>query len=647
MDPFIDEIAGLLARALEASGLRDLPTDLADRIEQPPDETMGDYAYPCFTLAKALRKPPPKIAGELAKSIAGFLEGDSSSGDSSSGDSGSGDSGGGDSGSGDSSKNITCAGGPGNRGLVTGVEAAGPYVNFRVDVARMAALSLPAILDRSYFAQPRAAAAAETGDGGRKRRKVMVEYSQPNTHKAFHVGHLRNVALGDALARIMAYDGHEVIPANYIGDVGTHIARCLWFHQHHRHELDGGSEPPPADPPALRGEWLGMLYTAATRRIEDAANQSPELRARYTREVSEVLQALESGEGEAHALWRETRQWSLDAFEEIYHWLGARFDHVFYESEMEKPGRQAVEDGLARGVFVHSEGAVGIELEAHGLGFLLVLKGDGTTLYSTKDLALAEAKFDRFGIEESIYVVGAEQILHFRQVFKTLELLGYRQAANCHHLAYGLVTLPEGKMSSRAGNVILFSRLRSEMHGYIMRNYLEAHRGDWSDEEIEETARRIAVAAIRYGMVKQDPARSIVFNMEDWLVSEGNTGTYLCYAHTRIVSVLRQVAEGRGISPGPGADTALLAHDNERALIRALHDFNRVAARAAETLRPNLVANALYQLCQRFSRAYTTCSVLHAESDALAQARLTLFAATGALLKEGLALIGIVPPERM
>ncbi|MEE8435845.1 MAG: arginine--tRNA ligase [bacterium] len=610
MDPFIDEIAGLIARALEAAGLQEFPpTDLAARIGQPPDETMGDYAFPCFPLAKALRKPPPKIAAELAETMSHSLDG-----------------------------------APGGRGLVLGVEAAGPYLNFRVDVARMAALSLPAILDGSYFAQNREA-------GEQASQKVMVEYSQPNTHKAFHVGHLRNVALGDALARIMAYNGHEVIPANYIGDVGTHIARCLWFHQQHRHELEGGSEPPPADPPALRGEWLGMLYTAATRRIEDAAEKSteksPELRVQYNREVSEVLQALESGEGEVHALWRETRQWSLDAFDEIYHWLGARFDHVFYESEMEKPGRQAVEDGLARGVFVHSEGAVGVELEAHGLGFLLVLKGDGTTLYSTKDLALAEAKFDRFGIEESIYVVGAEQTLHFRQVFKTLELLGYRQAANCHHLAYGLVTLPEGKMSSRAGNVILFSRLRGEMNDYIMRNYLEAHRGDWSDGEIEETARRIAVAAIRYGMVKQDPTRSIVFNMEDWLVSEGNTGTYLCYAYTRIMSVLRQVGEARGILPDPGADTALLAHDNERALIRALHDFNRVAARAAEALRPNLVANALYQLCQNFSRAYTTCSVLHAESDALARARLALFAATGVLLKEGLALIGIVPPERM
>jgi arginyl-tRNA synthetase len=185
------------------------------------------------------------------------------------------------------------------------------------------------------------------------------------------------------------------------------------------------------------------------------------------------------------------------------------------------------------------------------------------------------------------------------------------------------------------------------MHDYIVRNYLGAHRGDWDDAEIAEAARRIAVAAIRYGMVKQDPSRSIVFNLEDWLVSEGDTGTYLCYAYTRVQSILRQVAQARGLEPDAGADLTLLAHENERALIRALHDFNRTVQRAARQLRPNLVANALFTLCKDFSRAYTTCSVLHAESDELARARLALFGATGRLLGEGCRLIGIEPPERM
>jgi len=601
MDPFIQAISELIAGGLGALGITEAPEALAERIEQPPDAALGDYAFPCFTFAKALRKAPPKIAAELAEALQARL---------------------------------AAAAGEDGAALLTGVEATGPYLNFRVAIAQMAQRTVPAILAGTYFRENRAAG----------RPKLMVEYSQPNTHKAFHVGHMRNVALGDALVRILEYNGHETIAANYIGDVGTHIARCLWFYLNHRAELGEAAEPPPPEPPSARGEWLGLLYTAATQRIE----QAPEaLKIHYTREVSRLLQALEAGEGEEAELWRDTRQWSLDAFQEIYTWLRARFDHVFYESEMEKPGRAAVEDGLARGVFQHSQGAVGIDLEPYGLGFFLALKADGTTLYATKDLALAEAKFDRFGIEESIYVVGAEQTLHFRQVFKTLELLGYEQARNCHHLAYGLVMLPEGKMSSRAGNVIPFTALRREMNDYIMTNYLGAHRGDWGEDEIAETARRIAVAAIRYGMVKQDPSRSIVFNLEDWLITEGDTGTYLCYAYTRVVSVLRQVAQARGLTPDPGADLTLLTHENERALLRALHDFNRTVARAGVQLRPNMVANALFSLCKDFSRAYTTCSVLHAESDELARARLALFGATGKLLGEGCRLIGIEPPERM
>jgi len=479
-----------------------------------------------------------------------------------------------------------------------------------------------AVLDGAFFDR----------GGAPARPWTMVEYSQPNTHKAFHVGHMRNVALGDALVRILEFNGRAVAAANYIGDVGTHIATCLWYYQRHR------TEEPPAEG---RGEWLGRQYTAATLILEGAPEAE---RKRYEAEISQVLQDLEAQSGPVHELWRETRQWSLDAFAEIYRWLGARFDRVFYESEMAEEGRRIVADGLARGVFQRSQGAVGVDLAAWGLGFFLVLKADGTTLYSTKDLALAKLKFEKFGIAVSIYVVGAEQTLHFRQLFKTLELLGYPQAAQCHHLSYGLVMLPEGKMSSRAGNIVTFSRLRAEMDAYIRSHYLDAHRGEWPEEEIAETARRIAVAAIRYGMVKQDPGRAIVFNLEDWLVSEGDTGTYLCYAYTRIQSVLRLAAD---IEIDPRADFALLTEEAERRVIRQMHEFHRVARQAGEQLRPNLLANYLFQLCKEFSRMYVTSPVLRAESPELARARLALFAATGKVLERGLGLLGIVPPSRM
>ncbi|MEE8394444.1 MAG: arginine--tRNA ligase [bacterium] len=594
MDLFADSIAELLTQSLRDAGLDDPPPIAGRMVERPPDAELGDYAFPCFMLAKTMRKAPPAIAQQLAGALADAVRASE---------------------------------------LLSAVEAAGPYLNFRVSAAAMAAHTIPGVLDGSYFGGARAAVG----------KKTMVEYSQPNTHKAFHVGHMRNVALGDALVRILRFAGHQVVAANYIGDSGAHIAKCIWYYLNHR-----AGEPPKHN----RGEWLGTLYVEAEAKLVAA---TPEQRAGYDAEIAEVLRVLERAnretgeEGtqardtEVFQTFVQTRRWSMEAFEQIYEWVGAEFDHVFSEAEMDRYARDVVDAGLAKGVFVRSEGAVGIELEPHKLGFLLVLKGDGNTLYATKDLALAEIKFRDFGIEESIYVVGAEQTLHFRQVFKTLELLGYPQAAACHHLPYGLVMLPKGKMSSRAGKVILFSQLRRELNAYIEAHYMGAHRGDWDEREIEETTRRVAVAAIRYGMVKQDPAKSIVFNLEDWLQSEGDTGTYLCYAYTRIMSVLARVAA----KPDPTADFALLAHPHERMLLRELYDFNRVVQLAARGLRPNLLAGALFQIAKEFSRTYRTCSVLHAETPQLAAARLALFAATGRVLHQGLALLGITPPERM
>jgi len=591
MDILVRVIASEVNKDLQKYGHNTAITP--DQIQRPSDPAFGDYALPCFSLAKQLHKAPAAIAVELARSLSATFSSTTWGRESS------------------------------EHAPLQSVQAAGPYLNFRVDPAAMARLTIPAILDGSYFRRN----AEEPGT----REKVMVEYSQPNTHKAFHVGHMRNIALGDALVRLFRYNGFDTVAANYIGDVGTHIAKCLWYYQKHRKD----------DPPGEnRGEWLGEIYTVATRLLEDAPE--PE-REGYEKEVSAVLQDLEAGRGQLYALWRETREWSLESFREIYRWLDARFDQDFFESEMEKPGRDIVQEGLNRGVFVRSRGAVGIDLEPEGLGFFLVLKSDGTTLYATKDLALARIKFERFGIGRSLYVVGVEQTLHFKQVFRTLEKLGYTQAERSHHLAYGLVMLPEGKMSSRAGNVILFSRLRHEMREYILTHYLNAHRGDWTEVEIEETARRIAVAAIRYGMVKQDPSKTIVFNMEDWLQTEGDTGTYLCYAYTRICSVQKQVPQ----QPNPRADFALLTLPEERALLRELHDFNETVLLAERNLAPNRIAVALFQLCKEFSRAYVTSPVKQAPSEALRDARLALFAATGRLLREGLGLIGIVPPERM
>nr|MCS5553330.1 arginine--tRNA ligase [SAR324 cluster bacterium] len=353
-------------------------SEITGLIEQPPNPELGDYALPCFSFSKSLRRSPALIASELADKLQKYLL---------------------------------------PNAPFTLIQARGPYLNFTVSAAAVAEAVLPDIFHGNYFKEPSSI----------KRERVMIEYSQPNTHKGFHVGHLRNVALGDSLCRIYLYNGYDVVGANYIGDIGSHIAKCLWYLRNHN----------TADPPEnYRGEWLGELYANAVRKLEAAEGQE---KISFQDELSQLLQKIDAKDAEIYEDWETTREWSMKDFHEIYEWLDVKFDHFFYESEVDEEGRQIVIEGEKNGIFKKSEGAIGIDLEAEGLGFFMLLKSDGNTLYSTKDLALARQKFDNFDVKRSIYVVGAEQTLHFKQVFATLKRMGYKQAEQCFHLPYALV----------------------------------------------------------------------------------------------------------------------------------------------------------------------------------------------------------------
>ncbi len=551
-------------------------------IEQPPNPELGDYALPCFIFSNTLRRSPSVIASELADKLQKHLL---------------------------------------SNAPFTHIQARGPYLNFTVSAAAVAEAVLPDIFHGNYFKEPSSI----------KREEVMIEFSQPNTHKGFHVGHLRNVALGDSLCRIYIYNGYDVVSANYIGDIGSHIAKCLWYLKNHN------TEDPPENYP---GEWLGELYANAVRKLEAAEGQE---KIKFQDELSQLLRKIDEKDEEIYQEWETTREWSMKDFHEIYEWLDVKFDHFFYESEVDEEGRKIVIEGEKNGIFKKSEGAIGIDLDEEGLGFFMLLKSDGNTLYSTKDLALARQKFDNFDVKRSIYVVGAEQTLHFKQVFATLKRMGYKQAEQCFHLPYALVMLPEGKMSSREGNVILFSQLRKEIVESIQSTHLEEHRKEWSRKELDETSQKIAVAAIKYGMLNQDSNKNIVFSMDDWLVSEGDTGTYLVYAYVRIRSIGRKIS--RKVSPD--VDFSLLTHPNEKKLLRQMLDFNKTVFNAGEQFRPSLLARMLYEFSKDFSRAYNTCSVMHAETEQLKAARLLLFHCVAETLQQGLNLLGITPPERM
>jgi arginyl-tRNA synthetase len=561
---------------------------LESSMTAPPKPEMGDVAVPCFPLAKALRNAPQRIAEELAGKIDGG-------------------------------------------GLIERVEAMGPYLNVFMRSSAVLEDLVRGLADDSFEAS------ARTADPAR----VMIEFSQPNTHKVFHVGHLRNVAVGDALQRVFRARGHDVVAANYYGDFGIDVAKCLWWLQH---------EQTGAPPDEGRCAWLGQAYVAMTAELERLKEDEPDAFAARMAELKAILEGIQSGDPELTELYQRTRQWCLDEFASIYGWLGVDFDTDFFESELEEEGQRIVDEYIEKGVFVPSQGAIICDLEPEKLGAALVRKTDGTSLYLTWDLVLARRKFDDFGIERSLYVVGSEQTYHFQQLFATLGRMGYERAADCRHVSYELVMLPTGKMSSRKGTAIPFHELVRELRGAIeekMRGDERSDRSAWSAEQWEETVQRVAVACLRFGMLRATNTTRVVFDLDAWTSLEGETGAYLLYSLARISGIHR-----KGGRPDPAELLERIAAADEfgapaeRALLNHVLGYPAVLAQVERTCDPSQLATWLFEGARAFSRFYHDHPVLKAE-EPLRSARLGLVHATEAVLGAGLRTLGIEPVEEM
>ena len=552
--------------------------DLCEQLVEPPNTALGDMAFGCFILAKHLKKAPPMLAQELKSKMS--LD----------------------------------------QNLIR-VEAAGPYLNLTLSSAFIGQSLLSGIRSGEHFKKKLT----------ENTPKAMIEYSQPNTHKEIHVGHMRNASLGDALVKLLRYSGYDIVSSTFPGDVGTHVAKCLWY-------LKFVNEEPL--PTTQKGEWLGKMYSRANLLLEDQLGTPQE--ADNREKLTMILKQLEAKNGEFYDLWKETREWSIELMKKVYAWAGVEFDQWYWESEVDSPSVEYVKRLFAEGKFVKSEGAVGMDLEAEKLGFCLLLKSDGTGLYATKDLELARRKFENYKIEKSIYVVDVRQELHFKQVFKVLEKLGFSQAKDCFHLKYNFVELPDGAMSSRKGNVILLSELIVTMEQVIKSNFLSRYKDEWTQSEIDTVAKQVAQGAIKYGMLRMDTNKKIVFDMNEWIKLDGESGPFIQYSCARIQSLVRKL--------GPiqeNVDWTLLTHASERNLMQGLMGFHSVVLGSAENYKPHLLCTYLYDLSKRFNAFYHDCSIGHAETEPLKQARLALSEATGILLKQGLSLLGIPTPEKM
>jgi arginyl-tRNA synthetase len=549
-----------------------------NQISDAPNFSMGHYCFGAFQLAKPFKSNPAALAGELSSLIK-------------------------------------------DSDYVAEIKATGPYINFKLNYNTVGNEVINEILSDKYFNTKLI----------ENTPKTMVEYSQPNTHKEMHVGHMRNLCLGNAVIKMLQYASHEVISSTYPGDVGTHVAKCLWYLDTH---IDKNEWPTDH-----KGKWLGKLYSKANNLLEDQLGSEHEEKNRT--ELTEILKQIHSGSGKFFDLWKETRQWSIDLMKEVYSWSNVEFDHWYFESMVDFSSVELVKKHQKSGLFIESEGAVGIDLEDYKLGFCLLLKSDGNGLYSTKDLELARIKFDEFQIEQSIYIVDSRQERHFKQVFKTLELMGFESAKNCYHLKYEFVELPDGAMSSRKGTQIPLQDLIDQMQDHIKIEYLSKYSSEWKQSEIDDVAQVVAEGAIKYGMTRMDNNKKIVFEMKEWLKLDGESGPYIQYVYARIQSILEKVK----VDGIPNYN--VLESEAEKKLMFHLLNFNSVVTTAAIAYKTSSICSYLYELAKLFNSFYADHSISKAESEELKIARWHLSSAVAITISNGLNLLGIRSPKRM
>ena len=500
---------------------------------------------------------------------------------------------------------------------------------------------------RQVLARPAAAPVAVPGSP----RRVVVEYSSPNTNKPLHLGHLRNNFLGYSVAEIIKATGATVTKANLVNDRGIHICKSMLAYQRFGH----GETPAQA---GLKGDHLiGKYYVLFEKHYREEIRQleaegvAPDIAKKQAPLISaaqEMLQQWEAGDEAVVSLWRRMNGWVYEGFNATYQEIGVDFDKFYYESETYLLGKERVEEGLDKGVFFRKEnGSVWVDLQAEGLDEKLLLRADGTSVYITQDLGTAELKYEDFGYDSSIYVIGDEQNYHMQVLQATLQKLGKPYAAAIHHLSYGMVDLPSGKMKSREGTVVDADELVADVIAAARAATLEKGKTEGlSDSELEELYHTLGLGALKYFLLKVDPKKRMLFNPAESVSLEGHTGPFIQYSHARIAAIRRKAAEQGLAETTDFADVAEL-HPTEAQLIQLLASYPTIVANAARQLSPAVVAQYAYDLAKAYNRFYAEVSVFQETDAAKRGLRVALSARTGELIKVSLGLLGIQAPERM
>ena len=549
-------------------------------MEVPPDPQLGDLGFPLFTFAKLLRLAPAKIAAELQPRLAAIpqLQGKGE------------------------------------------VKAVGPYINVFLPKGDIAAHILETIFNQNDDYGKTSSLAG---------KKIMVEFSSPNTNKPLHLGHLRNDAIGESLSRILTFSGAEVYKTNIINDRGVHICKSMLAYRLFGNGIDPVKEGIKPD------KFVGDMYV----RFHKYSKEHPEAEE----EAQALLRKWEAGDPETLELWTLMNGWALQGIQQTYKRTGVSFDKLFFESQVYRKGRAEILEGLERGVFYKDEdNSVWIDLAPIGLDKKVLLRGDGTALYITQDIGLAITRHGEWPFDKLIYVVGNEQIYHFKVLFYVLKQLGYEWYTGLHHLAYGMVNLPEGKMKSREGTVVDADDLITDLKNGALEEIAAKGREEAVGNP-EEVAEKVALGALHYFLLQVDSAKDMLFNTKESLSFNGNTGPYIQYMGARISSILRKADTDEGKQAKTGTvKPELLNSAAEWELLKKLEEFPAHIDKAAAQYTPAVISGYLYDVCKLFSKFYHDCPILAAENPDVAATRLALARAVRTVLKNATQLI-LVP----
>ncbi|WP_195925172.1 arginine--tRNA ligase [Sarcina ventriculi] len=538
-------------------------------IEIPPKSDMGDFAFPCFQLAKVMKKAPNMIAKDIADVIKedGFEK----------------------------------------------VESLGPYINFFMDKVKFSESIVNEILSEkdSY-------GSSKIGDG----KRYLVEYSSPNIAKPFHVGHLFTTAIGNALYKMLKFEGYDTVRINHLGDWGTQFGKLISAYKR------WGNEEAIEKSPITE---LLRIYV----KFHDEAEKNPSLED----EGRMYFKKLEEGDNEAVELWKRFKDLSLKEFNNIYSILGVDFDswagESFYNDKMDIVVKELEE----KNVLTDSNGAKVVMLDEYNMPPCIVVKSDGASIYATRDLAAAMYRKKHYNFDKCIYVVGKDQILHFKQVFKTLELAGHTWAKDCVHIPFGLVKFADRKLSTRKGNVVLLEELLKEAVAKTLET-INVKNPELKEKEM--VAKKIGIGAVLFTYLKNSREKDIVFDWDEMLSFEGETGPYVQYSYARAKSILRKAEGING-----DADFSKLTSKEEFELTKVLEGFNKAILLAIDRLEPSVVTRYTIEVAKAFNKFYNAHSVLNLEDTGLKVARLKLIEATAQVIKNSLNLIGINVVEEM